>query len=326
VISDGWSTGILIKDVKALYKHFSAGEASPFADLTIQYADYACWQREVLQGELLDGHLRSWEKQLAGVQPVLKLSIARPRPQVQSSRGASRSLPLSSNLSEQIRSFSKKEGVTLFMTLLAAFRTLLLRYSGQEDIVVGSPTANRDRREIEELIGFFVNVFTLRTDLSGTPSFRELLGRVRKVTLVAHAHRDAPFEKIVSHLQSERAEAYAPLFQNVFTFQNMSKPEFDLPGLRLSYIPVTKGTTHHDLHLDVTETPDGLVAGASYRTDLFDGDSIEHFLRRYVNLLKEVAAQPDWRLLHVPLDPGAKESSIRPSIVESTYQHQQFSF
>jgi non-ribosomal peptide synthetase component F len=326
VVSDGWSTGILIKEVKVLYHHFSAGEVSPLADLSIQYADYACWQREVLQGDLLDAHLRYWERQLAGVQPVLKLSIARPRPLVQTSQGASLSLTIPPSLSEQIRSFSKREGVTLFMTLLAAFKALLLRYSGQEDITVGAPTANRDRREIEDLIGFFVNMFPLRTDLSGNPSFRELLGRVRKVTLGAHAHQDAPFEKIVSHLQTERAESHAPLFQNVFTLQNTPKREFELPGLSLSYIPVAKGTTHLDLHLDVTETPDGDIAGLRYRTDMFDGDAMERFLRHYLHLLKEVVAQPDWRLLDVPFDSRSKDSSIRPPILENAYQHQQFSF
>jgi hypothetical protein len=326
IVSDGWSVGVLIGEVKAHFKEFSSGTFSQLPELAIQYADYAYWEREVLQGDLLEKHLQYWEKQLADVQPLLKLSFARPRPLIQSSQGASRSLVIPKNLSEGIKSLSKREGVTLFMALLAGFKALLFRYSGQEDIVVGSPTANRDRREIEDLIGFFVNLVPLRTDHSGNPSFRELLERVRKVTLGAYAHQEVPFEKIVNHLQAERGPSHAPLFQILFAIQNEPVPEFDLPGLRLSYIPVGKETTHLDMYFLITDTADGLVASLKYRTDMFDGNAIEQFLNRYVNLLKEVVSQPDWRLLDIPLDPRTKDSSAQPSLVESIYQHQQFVF
>jgi acyl carrier protein len=326
IISDGWSLGVLINEVKSHYREYLAGARSSLPDLAFQYADYASWQRDSLRGPSLEGHLQYWEEQLADLQPVLKLSIARPRPVVQSSVGASRFLMIPARLSEEIKAMSRREGATLFMTLLAGFKCLLFRYSGQADIVVGSPTANRDRREIESLIGFFINLLPLRTDLSGNPSFRELLQRVRRVTLGAYAHQAVPYEKIVSHLQADRAASHAPLFQSLFALQNAPNPALELPGLELSYIPVAKPTTHLDFYFDITETKDGLGAGLKYRTDLFDGVAIEKFLQHYSILLEHVASQPDSRLLDIPLDPDDRKKSVQPSTRMNAYHHEQFIF
>ena len=210
---------------------------SPLPELAIQYADYAVWQREWLQGEVLEEELKYWQEQLGGELPVLELPTDRARPEVQSYRGAQRSFSLSPSLSQGLQQLSERYGCTLFMTLLAAFQTLLYRHSGQGDIVVGSPIAGRNQTEMEQLIGFFVNTLVLRTDLSGRPSFRELLQRVREVTLGAYAHQEVPFEKLVEELQPERDLSRSPLFQAMFTFQNApAKLDLVLPEIELQWL------------------------------------------------------------------------------------------
>src|SRR5436190_4114463 len=210
IISDGWSMGIFEREVATLYEAFSTGKASPLEELRIQYADYAAWQRKSLQGEVLKTQLQYWRQQLQGAPPVLDLPTDRPRPAIQSFEGAVQSLNLGAELSEQLKRLGRGEGATLFMTLLAAFATLLRRYSGQEDIVVGTPIAGRNRIEIENLIGVFINTQVLRTDLSGDPTFRELLHRVREVALGAYEHQDLSFEKLVDELQPERSRSRSP--------------------------------------------------------------------------------------------------------------------
>ncbi len=217
---DGWSVGILHRELSALYAAFARGQPSPLAELPIQYVDFAAWQREWLQGEVLAEQLSYWKRQLAGAPPVLELPTDRPRPATQTYRGAQQCWVFDPQLLPALEQLSRQEGVTLFMTLLAAFQTLLYRYSGQEDIVVGTPIAGRQRLETEELIGLFVNTLVLRTDLSGNPTFRELLGRVREVTLGAYAHQDLPFEKLVEELNPQRNLSYAPLFQVMLVLQN----------------------------------------------------------------------------------------------------------
>ncbi len=212
IVADGWSMGVLVREAVALYRAYSNVTPSPLAELRIQYADYAVWQREWMQGEVLERQLDYWRRQLEGVPPELELPSDRPRRMEQGFRGASIPVLLSASLTEKLRRLSRSEGTTLFMTLLAAFQTLLYRYTGQEDIVVGTPIANRQRREIEELIGLFINSLALRVDLSDNPTFRELLARVRKVTLDAYAHQDVPFEKLVEELQPERALSRNPFF------------------------------------------------------------------------------------------------------------------
>ena len=220
IASDGWSTGILYRELATLYEAFSTGKPSPLPELPIQYAAFAQWQREWLQGEVLESQLSYWKQQLGDNLPVLGLPTDRPRPAVQTYRGARQSLALPKTLSDSLQALSRQERSTMFMPLLAAFQALLHRYTGQEDIVVGSPVAGRSRVETEGLIGFFVNTLVLRTDLSGEPTFRDLLGRVREVALAAYDHWDLPFEKLVEELNPDRNLSYTPLFQVVFAFQN----------------------------------------------------------------------------------------------------------
>ncbi|KKK44340.1 hypothetical protein LCGC14_3167270, partial [marine sediment metagenome] len=235
IVSDGWSLGVFARELGALYKAFfnafSMGPPSTLTELPIQYADFAHWQQQWLQGEVLETQLDYWKEQLVGGLPVLQLPTDRPRPAVQTFRGEKQSLLLPKELCETLKALSRREGVTLFMTLLAAFKTLLYRYTGQEDMVVGSPIAGRTRVEFEGLIGFFVNTLVLRTSLSGNPSFRELLGRVSDVTQGAYAHQDLPFEKLVEVLQPERSLSYSPLFQVMFVLMNAPQEALDLPGL-----------------------------------------------------------------------------------------------
>ena len=274
IVSDGWSMGVLYRELSALYQAFANEEPSPLADLPIQYADFAAWQREWLQGEVLETQLSYWKKQLDGVPAVLNLPTDRPRPARQSYRGARQSIELSSELTQGLKALSRKEGVTLYMTLLAAFQILLHRYTGQDDIVVGSPIANRNRIEIEGLIGFFVNTLVLRTDHSGNPTFRELLRRVRETALEAYAHQDLPFEKLVEELRPDRDLSRSPLFQAMFVFQNAPAGELNFKGLNVSPMRMAGETTKFDLTLSVHEGAPGLRAALQYSTDLFDEATI----------------------------------------------------
>jgi amino acid adenylation domain-containing protein len=310
IVSDGWSMGVLIREVGALYRAYLNNEPSPFAELPVQYADYAAWQRRWLAGEIFETHLRYWKKQLGGELPVLNLPTDKPRPEVQSFRGSSESLQLSVQLAQALNALSKREGVTLFMLLLAAFKALLSRYTEQSDIVIGSPIANRNRVELEGLIGFFVNTLTLRTDLSGNPTFRELVRRVRAVTLEAYAHQDMPFEQLVEQMQPERTMSRNPLFQIMFQMENTPKEDLPLPGLLLSPVEVERVTTQFDLSFDVMENDDGLVVVAEYSTDLFNKATISSMLRRWQILLEGVVAQPDARVDELPLLTGAEREQL----------------
>jgi amino acid adenylation domain-containing protein len=328
IASDGWSLGVLIQEVAALYTAYSAGQSSPLAELEVQYADYVRWQREWLQGEVLDAQLDYWKRQLEGAERVLQLPFARVRPATQTHRGETKSLRLSPPLSEGLRALSRREGVTLFMTLLAALQTLFYRYSGQDDITIGSPIANRTRRETENLIGFFVNVLAMRTDLSGNPTFRELLGRVRRTALGAYAHQDLPFEKLVGELQLERTLSHAPLFQAVFVLQNAPMPELELPGLTLGFAVSDRGTTQSDLYLSMTDTEDGLVGGLKYNTDLFDEAAITRLLEHFEELLASVVSDPEARLLNLSLQADAGQPPHAPALAaaQATYRGDQFAF
>jgi aspartate racemase len=300
IASDGWSNGILWRELGNLYEAFSRGDPDPLPELPIQYADYATWQRQWLQGEALKTQLSYWRNQLDGV-PALQLPTDRPRPALQSFRGAKQSLVLPVDLSEGLKNLSRREGVTLFMTLLAAFQTLLHRYTGQDDIVVGSPIAGRIRPEIEGLIGFFVNTLVQRTDLSGNPSFRELLGRVREVVLGAYAHQDLPFEKLVEELQPERNLSGSPLFQVVFALQNVPRQAVELPALMVSPLELEIGTAKFDLYLAMHEWPEGLRAVLEYNSDLFDDATIRRMLGHFKNLIKALVADPDGCVSDFPL-------------------------
>ncbi|TCP59054.1 amino acid adenylation domain-containing protein [Tumebacillus sp. BK434] len=293
IITDEWSMGIFIEEMATFYAAFSTGITAHLQPLPIQYADYAVWQREWLQGELLQNQLAYWKDKLGGELPILQLPTDFQRPAVLSERGASRTFHLNAALTGQLNRLSQQEGTTLFMTLLAAFNTLLFRYTGQEDILIGTPIAGRRREEIDALIGFFVNTLVLRTDLSGGVGFRELLSRVRRTALDAYAHQDVPFERLVEELQPKRNMSYAPLFQAMFVMQNKQQKQVELDGLTMSAQPVASSTAKFDLSLTMTETADGLTAKFVYNTDLFTADTIGHMEEHLTVLLESIIAFPD---------------------------------
>jgi alpha-ketoglutarate-dependent taurine dioxygenase/acyl carrier protein len=311
IVSDGWSMGVLVREVAVLYEAFTCGKPSPLAELSIQYADFAVWQRQWLQGEVLEAQLSYWKQHLAGAPATLNLptdrsallprgdakgersSASLSRPAVQTFRGATTRFVLPKDLSNAIANLTRKEGVTLFMLLLAAFQTLLNRYTNQDDIVVGTDVANRNRSEVEPLIGFFVNLLVLRTDLSGNPSFRELLKRVREVTLGAYAHQDLPFAKLVEALGTERNLNHTPLFQVLFVLQNAPMPSLELSGLTLTPIEIETGTAKFDLALFMEETEQGIIGTWNYSTDLFNASTITRMSGHLETLLGNIVAQPD---------------------------------
>lgn len=295
IISDGWSTGVLMRELSALYAACCRGESSPLPALPIQYADYAIWQRGWLQGDVLEKQLSYWREQLNDL-PVLDLLTDRPRPAMQSFRGAQVHLDLPAALTEGLETLSQRAGMTLFMTLLATFQLLLQRYSGQDDIVVGSPIAGRNKVEIEGLIGFFVNTLVLRTELSGDPTFVELLGRVRKVSLGAYEHQDLPFDRLVGELQPKRDLSRNPLFQVMFILHNTPRVELDLPGLNTRLQPVQRVAAKFDLTLSVIRKPHGLQGVMEYNTDLFDAVTIECMSNHFSNLLESIVSNPDQQI------------------------------
>ncbi|NER45546.1 MAG: hypothetical protein F6J92_02380 [Symploca sp. SIO1A3] len=301
IVSDGWSTGVLIQELTTLYNAYLQGQPSPLTPLTIQYADFAIWQREWLQGEVRQRQLNYWQNQLADIPELLSLPTDRPRPAVQTFVGAHQEFTLSAQLTSQLTQLSQKQGVTLFMTLLAAFDTLLYRYTGQSDIVVGSPIANRNQSELEGLIGFFVNTLVMRTDLSGNPTFSELLSRVREMAMDAYAHQDLPFEMLVEALQPERDLSYTPLFQVLFALQNTPVSVVELNGLTLSQVPPKSQTAKFDLTLAMENRVDGLVGVWEYSTDLFDADTIKRMTGHLVTLLEAIVAHPQQPISQLPL-------------------------
>lgn len=298
VISDGWSMGVLFRELATLYETFAADQAPSLPELPIQYADYAAWQRDWLQGEVLAAQVAYWTEQLAGAPAVLELATDRPRPALQTFAGARRYAELSESLVQQLRALSNREGVTLFMTLLAAFDVLLWRYSGQDDVVVGTPIAGRNRSELEGLIGYFANTLPLRVDLAGNPTFRELLGRVRDTALDAYAHQEIPFDKLVEELHPERSLSHTPLFQVIFAFEN-TPPAQVFPGLKMKWLEVDRGTSRCDLSLFATDQPDGVSCMWEYSTDLFDSETIERMMLNFETLLASLIDQPQERISYL---------------------------
>jgi Condensation domain len=291
-ISDGWSTGVLVRELAALYEAYAEGRPSPLQELPVQYADYAVWQREWLRGEALESQLSYWRAQLEGAPTVLELPTDRPRGRERTTEGGAHPFFVPRDVSDRLIELARAERATTFMVLLAAFAALLSRYSGQEDVLVGTVVAGRQRAELEGLIGFFVNTLVLRTDLSGRPSFRELLGRVRETTLGAYAHQDVPFEKLVEELQPERSLAHAPLFQAALVLQNVPRGELRLGGLRLEGVGSEAGAAKFDLTLVADETPEGIAATFVYSTDLFDAMTVAAMAERFQRLLRDAADEP----------------------------------
>ncbi|HYW69964.1 MAG TPA: amino acid adenylation domain-containing protein, partial [Pyrinomonadaceae bacterium] len=310
IISDGWSMGVVINEIATLYDAFIQGRQSPLPELAIQYADFAAWQREWLQGDVLELQLDYWRKQLGDKPPELLLPLDRQRPPVQTHNGAHQSFSLSAELQRRLNRLSRREGVTMFMTLLAAFQTLLYRYSSQEDIVVGTDLANRNRAETERVIGFFVNMLVLRTSLAGNPSFRELLGRVREVALGAYAHQDLPFETLVEELEPDRDPSRNPLFQAVFVLQNTPAQDLKLAGISLSPFPIEAHTVQFDLILSLSEGQEGMGGVLAYNTDLFDGATITEMVSRFQNLLQLIVEDPDQHIADFRLISNAAASGF----------------
>ena len=301
VIADGWSYGVLVDELRTLYSAFAAGRPSPLPELPVQYADYAIWQREWLSGERLQTQLDYWKEQLRGAPPLLELPTDHPRPPVKSNNGAAQSIVLPSTFVQKLESLGKSEGATLFMALLAGFQALLYRYTGQTDVVVGSPIANRTRTEVESLIGFFVNTLALRTNLAGNPTFKGLLAQVRETALAAYAHQDLPFEKLVEEVHPERNLSYNPIFQVMFVLQNAPPPREDASGLDLSEIAVDSGQAAFDLTFALAGSEEGLEVAAQYNTDLFDDATITRMLAHYRILLEGAVANPNGRIAYLPM-------------------------
>jgi amino acid adenylation domain-containing protein len=301
VVFDGWSGEIFDRELAALYEAYREGRPSPLPALPIQYADFAAWQREWLEGEVLEEQIAYWKRQLQGAPAVLELPESRLRPSSQSFRGATETVSIPLEVGQAIRRLGQREGATLFMTLLAAFKVLLLRHSGQEDLVLGTVVAGRTRSDIEELIGFFVNTLVLRTDLSGDPTFRELLGRVREVALEAYAHQDLPFEKLVEELNPERTLSHSPLFQVMMVLQNAPAAGLRLAGAAVTPLPLETETSMFDLTASFVERGEEIWASFEYNTDLFDASTVRRMLSHLEVLLGGIAQDPDRRLSQLPL-------------------------
>jgi amino acid adenylation domain-containing protein len=303
-VSDAWSMGVLVREVSALYSGFSRGEEPVLPALPIQYADFAAWQRSWLSGEVLERETGFWRQQLAGVPPVLDLPLDRPRPRVQVLRGARRSAELAPGLAESLRTLAKRQGVTLFMLLLASWQALLARWSGSERLAVGAPIAGRNRLETEGLIGFFINTLVLPADLSGEPGFLDLLSRCREVCLGAFAHQDLPFEKLVEELQPERSLAHSPLFQVAFALQNTPSEALEVPDLRLTpLVPAEarESGLKFDLDLVMGDRQGRLAATLGYNQTLFDGATAARLLGGLVRMLEGLARDPGARVAELPL-------------------------
>jgi amino acid adenylation domain-containing protein/FkbH-like protein len=321
LVADGWSTEVLYHELGVLYRALLRGQPSPLPDLRIQYVDYALWQRRWLQGEALESQLGYWKEKLTRPLPVSQLSTDRRRPVVGTFNGDNETLLLPKRLSEALKALSQREEVTLFMLLLAAYNVLLYRYSGQEDILVGTPIANRNRGELEGLIGFFANTLVIRTDLSGHPSFRELLSRVREAALGAFAHQDLPFEKLVEELHLERDTSHNPLFQVLFAMQNMPAAPLYLGELEVSrlggasdtsksHMEVDNGTSKFDLSLYTIERPEGLSFTFEYNTDLFNADRVQRMLHHLQLLLEGIVQSPDERISTLPLLSASERTQL----------------
>ncbi|HEX9936884.1 MAG TPA: amino acid adenylation domain-containing protein, partial [Longimicrobium sp.] len=301
IVSDEWSTEVLFREMAALYAAFREGRPSPLAELPVQYADYASWQREHLRGEVLERQLAWWRERLAGAPALLELPTDRPRPAAQSFRGATLPAALPAGLLARVEALGRGAGATRYMVLLAAFQVLLAKYSGSDDVVVGTPVAGQTRREVEELIGFFTNTLVLRTDLSGDPTFREVLRRVRETTLGAWEHQDVPFERLVEELRPERSLSHSPLFQVMFVQEDADRSQAELPGVEMCRVYAESGTSKFDLTLSVGTHPEGIRASLEYSTDLFDRATAQRMLGHLLRVLEQVTARADARLSDLEL-------------------------
>ena len=310
IASDGWSASILVNEVIALYEGYISGSEANLPVLPIQYADYAIWQRSYMQGEVLEERLGYWKAKLEGVAPLL-LPLDYARPPIQSSRGAARSFVLDPALSAELVTLSHQYGATLYMTMLAAFKVLLYRYSSQEDICVGTPVAGRNQRELEGLIGFFVNTLALRSQLKGNMTFIELLHEIKAMTLEAYAHQEVPFETVVDAVVKERDMSRNPLFQVMFGLQNTPEiPELKLGELSLSVEAHEHSTSKFDIAFLIKETSSGIHGTVEYCIDLYREETISRMLNHYINLLQSIAASPQEQIGYLAMLSGAEEEQL----------------
>ncbi|HEY2914306.1 MAG TPA: amino acid adenylation domain-containing protein, partial [Candidatus Angelobacter sp.] len=309
IVSDGWSMGVLLRELCALY---AADSKEPIAlpELPIQYADFAVWQQQELREPSLASHFDYWKQQLAGIPAVLELPTDRPRPASRSFRGAGISFLVSVELTDKLRALSQREGATLFMPLLAAFNVLLYRYTRQEDIAVGTPIADRNHAEVEQLIGFFVNTLVMRTQCPGELTFRKLLRKVKETSLSAYAHQDVPFEKLVEELHPERSLSHSPLFQVMFDLQNAPRQPMHLENLRLTPLPFEPETSKFDLTLTLNETANGLDGFLEYSTDLFDETTARQMVETLKTILHGTTLNPDAEIQFLPVLTEAEKRKL----------------
>jgi acyl carrier protein len=296
IISDAWSAGIFLQELTVLYEAFSGRGLSPLPELTVQYADYAAQERAWLQGEVLEKQLSFWRERLKGLPPVIQLPLDRERPKNRTFAGAYETLHIPVDKLNAVKAVARQEGATLFMTLMAVFQAMLSKYSGEEQIVVGTDLANRTMPETERMIGFFINLMAVRSDLSGNPTFRELLVRVRDGLLESYAHQEVPFPKIVQEVQPERSATHNPLVQVLFVMQNIPRARRELAGLHVEPFEVPVTTSKFDMAVFVADKPEGLIGYWVYSTELFKQATIQRMLRHFSNLLQSAVEQPDARL------------------------------
>lgn len=310
IITDGWSYNVFLRELSTLYAAFSTNQPSPLPELPIQYTDFTIWQRDRIQGEFLATQLNYWKQQLKGELPVLQLPTDRLRPKVTTFSGAKQYFKLSKALTDVLRQLSQREDATLFMSLLAAFNILLYRYTDQEDILIGSPIANRNRAELEGMLGLFVNTLVLRNNLSGNPSFRELLHRVREVTIEAYAHQDLPFEMLVEKLQLERDLSRNPLYEIMFVLQNTPTSVQEVSGLTLRTLEFDNGTAQLDIFLSISESQEGLTGCLEYNTDIFDSPTITQFIKNFQTLLENIVVNPEQRINELSLLTASEQEQL----------------
>jgi amino acid adenylation domain-containing protein/FkbH-like protein/FkbM family methyltransferase len=308
IASDGWSLAIVIRELSVLYAAFGGGRPSSLTELPVQYADFGVWQRKWLESDGLKLQLAYWKARLGGQLPTLDIRTDRPRPEIETFRGADEILLIPRTLSTELNRLSAREHVTLFMTLVAAYKTLLYRNIGEDDVIVGTDLAGRNRAELEGLVGFFVNLLVLRSDLSGNPTFRDLLVRVRETAMGALAHQDVPFDRLVEELRPKRHRSRTPLFQMLFVMENIPQETLRLPGLTMTPVANQADTARFDMALFVREQEDGIVTKWTYKTDLFDRSTIQRFANQYLALLEGIAAAPDTRLNELELRTQAEIS------------------
>ncbi len=310
IINDGWSMRVFTNELKAFYGSFGTETAAGLPDLAIQYADFAVWQRDQFHASDMNAEMEYWKKQLSGDLPILDLPLDQPRPSAKTFQGARHYITVSGSLLLSLRSLAQRENATLFMVLLAAFKTLIYRYSGQEDVAIGFPVANRVREETEQIMGVFINPLVLRSDLSGQPTFCELLSRVREMALDAYEHQSLPFEKLVDSLQPDRNSLYPPLFQVLFDYNNVPMPELDLPNLSISRVELDAGTAKFDLSLELNETADEIRGFFEYSTEIFDPATISLMDEHFQCLLEGIVADPEQIVSRLPLMSAAESRRV----------------